>query len=140
MARIIYNDIIPFKGFQAITLLPFIFARDSFRPLKENTVRHESIHLRQQLEVLIASAAVIAILCLTTDISWWWMAATPLCYFVMYGLEYIVRLFVYGKGKEAYRNISFEQEAFLYERDTEYISRRKAFAWVKYITKITYKR
>lgn len=140
MAKVIYNSIIPFQGCQAITILPVIFARDSFRPLKENTVRHESIHLRQQLEVLIVSAAVIAILCLTTDISWWWMAAAPLCYFVMYGLEYLVRLFVYGKGKEAYHNISTEQEAFMYERDTEYLSRRKAFAWVKYLTKTTYKR
>lgn len=140
MAKVIYNSIIPFSGYQAMTIWPVIFARDSFRPLKEHVVNHEGIHLRQQIEVLMVSAAVIAILFLTADISWWWMAAAPLCYFVLYGLEYAVRLFAYGNHKEACRNISTEQEAFLYERDTEYLDRRKAFAWVRYLTRKTYKR
>ena len=55
MAKVIYNDLIPFKGFQAITILPFIFARNSAKPLKDYVVNHETIHLRQQLEVLVAS-------------------------------------------------------------------------------------
>jgi len=137
----VFNIFIPAKGFKAITILPFIFVRlEQKRNYNEVDDNHENIHGRQQVEVLLVSAAVIAVLCLTTGISWWWMAAAPFCYFVMYGLEYIVRLFVYGKGKEAYRNISFEQEAFMYERDTGYLGRRKAFAWVRYLTRKTYKR
>ena len=130
MARIIYNDIIPFKGFQAITLLPFIFARKKHNPLDERTINHESIHMRQQTEVLAASAAMLSVLCLTL-VSWWWMAAAPFCYYVVYCTEYVVRLFAYGREKDAYRNISFEQEAFANENDFGYLKDRKPFAWTR---------
>lgn len=48
--KIIYNKIIPFKGYKAITIWPFIFARD---PLNEIDKNHEEIHGKQQLELLI---------------------------------------------------------------------------------------
>lgn len=48
--KIIYNNIIPFKGFKAITLWPFIFAR---KELSDIDINHENIHGRQQLELLI---------------------------------------------------------------------------------------
>jgi len=140
MARIIYNSIIPFKGNKAITILPFIFARNGAKPLGSDTVNHESIHLRQQVEMLVVSAAVIVILCLTADVSWWWMAAAPFCYFVMYITEYAIRFVAYGRAKDAYRNISTEQEAFANEKDFGYLKGRMPFAWVKYLTKKTYKR
>ena len=49
---IIYNKLIPFKGYKAITIWPFIFIRKecSFNNVDLN---HEKIHLRQQLELLI---------------------------------------------------------------------------------------
>lgn len=140
MARIIYNDIIPFRGFQAITIWPFVFARDSYKHLKDHVVNHEGIHLRQQLEVLVTSAAVTALLCLTC-LSWWWMCQVPFTYYIWYCLEYVVRLCVYGRGHAAYRNIAFEQEAFLNERDFSYLTEeRRAFAWVRYLTRTTYRR
>ena len=48
---IIYNKLIPFKGYKAITIWPFIFIRKdcSFNSTDFN---HERIHLRQQLELL----------------------------------------------------------------------------------------
>ena len=45
---IIKTNIVP-KGFTAITIFPFIFTKD----LGEETVSHEKIHLRQQIELLI---------------------------------------------------------------------------------------
>ena len=138
MARIIYNDIIPFKGFQAITIWPFVFARNAAKYLKDHVVNHEGIHLRQQLEVLAVSAAVMALLCLTC-LSWWWMCEAPFTYFIWYCLEYVVRLCAYGDGHKAYRNVAFEQEAFLNERNFSYLSEeRKAFAWARYLTRKTY--
>lgn len=53
MAKVIYNGIIPFKGYQAITIWPLVFARKKFRPLDDVTINHEGIHLIQQLEVII---------------------------------------------------------------------------------------
>ena len=139
MAKVIYNDIVPLKGIKLMTIWPFIFTRKGTDVTKDD-MNHECIHLRQQIEVLIVSAATIVILCLTADVSWWWMASAPLCYFVLYGLEYAVRLFAYGNRKEAYRNISFEQEAFANEKDAEYLGRRRRFAWVSFLTRKTYRR
>lgn len=138
MAKIVYNNIIPFSGYQAMTIWPVIFARKRFQPLKEHVVNHESIHLRQQVEVGVTLLAVMSLLCLTV-ISWWWMIVAPFGYYALYALEYIIRLFAYGRGHEAYRNISFEQEAFLNERNYNYLQERKAFAWVKYFTRKTFK-
>jgi len=47
----IKNKIIPFRGFSAITIYPFIFYKKD--PLSKQTIRHENIHGRQQLELLI---------------------------------------------------------------------------------------
>lgn len=52
MKRIIRNSIIPFKGFKAITLWPFIFVRKEC-PFDEIDLNHEKIHLKQQLELLV---------------------------------------------------------------------------------------
>lgn len=140
MAKVIYNNIIPFKGFKAITVMPFVFARKKFRPLDDVTLNHEGIHLRQQLEVLIVAAAVMAILCLIV-LSWWWMFLSLGAYYILYCVEYFIKLCAYGRGHEAYKNISFEQEAFLNERDFNYLKEeRRAFAWVKYLTRKTYLR
>ena len=54
--KVIYNKIIPFKGFDAITLWPFIFAREQ---LTDIVINHENIHGRQQLELLIIPFYII---------------------------------------------------------------------------------
>lgn len=140
MATIIYNNIIPLKGYQAITIWPFIFARKSAKPLKMHEENHEKIHLRQQLEVIILSAAIIAVLILIFGWSWWWMLLSLGVYYAGYGIDYAIRYIAYGSPKEAYRNISTEQEAYMNERDIQYLRDRKPFAWAKYIGKKTYRK
>lgn len=54
--KVIYNKIIPFKGYKAITIWPFIFAR---KKLSEIDINHEKIHLAQQLELLIIPFYII---------------------------------------------------------------------------------
>jgi hypothetical protein len=140
MAKVIYNDLIPFKGFQAITILPFIFARNSAKWLKDYVLNHETIHLRQQLEVLIASAAVIAALILIFGWSWWWMLTSFGVYYAWYGIEWLVRLAICHDTHLAYKNIAFEQEAYLNEYDMTYLKNRKLFAWVEYIGKQSFRK
>lgn len=48
--RIIYNSIIPVKGFVAIMLFGFIFARIKYKPLPDSTIYHEQIHIAQAKE------------------------------------------------------------------------------------------
>jgi hypothetical protein len=47
---LIKNKIIPPKGFKAVSIWPFVFAR---KELNNNDINHERIHLRQQVEMLI---------------------------------------------------------------------------------------
>lgn len=54
--KIIYNKIIPFKGYKAMAMWPFIFAR---KKLSEIDINHEKIHLVQQLELLIIPFYII---------------------------------------------------------------------------------
>ena len=37
-----------------------------------------------------------------------------------------------------YRSISFEQEAYKYEMNLEYLKNRKRYNWIKYIKKLGY--
>lgn len=139
MAKIIYNNLIPMKGYQAITIWPFVFAWKSAKPLKAHVENHEKIHLRQQMEVLVAAAAVLAAVIWIADWSWWWMLASLAIYYAGYGLDYAVRRILYRSHLEAYRNIAAEQEAYLNQYDRAYLRQRRPFAWVKYLTRQTYK-
>lgn len=47
---IIKNKFIPFKGYKAITIWPFIFVKSD---LSNVDLNHEKIHGKQQLELLI---------------------------------------------------------------------------------------
>ena len=53
-------------------------------------------------------------------------------FYLWYIVEYLIRLL--GKG-DAYRNISFEQEAYSNEKDMNYLKNRKHFSWFKYLKK-----
>ena len=99
--RIIYNDIIPLKGFSAVNLFGVIFARKSERPLSATTLNHESIHTEQMKELLYVG------------------------FYLCYLIEWLVRLFRRGN---AYRNISFEREAYACEHNPGYLQIRRRFA------------
>ncbi len=82
-----------------LTVFPFMFLKH--KTLKGNRVliNHEKIHLRQQLELLIIP------------------------FFMIYILEYVVRLIQYRNRQLAYRNISFECEAYINEKDLDYLKK-----------------
>ena len=58
---IIKNNIIPFKGFKAITLWPFIFVRKNCS-FNEIDLNHENIHGKQQLELLVIFFYIIYVI------------------------------------------------------------------------------
>lgn len=105
---IIRNSVIPFKGFKAITLWPFIFVRNN-ASFTEADERHERIHGRQQVEMLL------------------------LPFLLWYGLEWLIRLIITGSTHRAYRDIGFEQEAYTNQNDEEYLNKRRLYAWFKYL-------
>lgn len=99
--KIIYNNIIPFKGFLAINLFGILFVRGTERDINDVVLNHERIHTAQMKEL------------------------GYILFYIIYLLEWIVRLFKKGN---AYRNISFEREAYKYEGDLNYLSARPKWA------------
>lgn len=110
--KIIYNKYLPVKGYAAINICGLIFARKEYKPLSERTKRHETIHTRQITELLVV------------------------IFYLWYVIEWVVRLLQYRNRKEAYRNISFEREAYINEQDTGYLKKRKLFAFIWYLKKV----
>lgn len=97
------------KNFIGITLWPFVVLKN--HSLKEDTVflNHERIHLRQQAELLV------------------------IFFYLWYGLEFLMRLVFCGNRHKAYKTISFEREAYHYERDFNYLKKRKFFGFLKFL-------
>ena len=113
-----------------MTVWPVIFvrsdARERFIIVDEN---HESIHGAQQKEMLVVGA-VITIILFLLGCGWWSLLALPV-FFWWYIIEWFIRFLMYNTQTEAYRNISFEQEAYLNEADFHFLSKRKCFGWVR---------
>lgn len=109
-ANIIYNNIIPFKGYLAMCVFPFIFVRKDARELKTTDINHETIHLRQQTEMLV------------------------IFFLIWYVVEYVIRWICYGfnHGK-AYKNISFEREAYKNQSNLDYPRTRKHYAFLNFL-------
>lgn len=105
--KIIYNKLLPSKGFVALNLFGVIFARKEYNPITARTIHHESIHTAQMKEMLY------------------------LFFYLWYGIEWIVRLIQCKNKIEAYRNISFQREAYMNDMNPEYLKSRKMFSWFK---------
>ncbi len=97
------------KGYTGMTIFPFVFVKTSSLKTNWVLINHEKIHLKQQLELLIIP------------------------FYLVYVIEFIVRLIQYRNWGNAYRNISFEREAYKKEFDLEYLDRRPFWAFLKYL-------
>lgn len=97
------------KGFAGMTIFPFVFVKQANLKVDRVFVNHERIHLKQQLELLI------------------------LPFFLWYALEFLVRYVQYGNWHTAYRNISFEREAYQMECQLDYLQKRPFWNYLKYL-------
>ena len=91
-----------------ITLFPFIILRNKDFKNNKILINHEKIHLRQQLELLI------------------------IFFYIWYVVEYYYWLVKLKNKHLAYRNISFEREAYAMEEDLNYLETRKFCSFFKY--------
>lgn len=130
----VYNNIIPFQGFLALTVWPFIFIRKKVAwRYDEVTDRHEKIHGEQQKEMLVIGAAMALVLAVC-GCGWWSLFALPL-FFWWYLVEWLIKWAYYKNAHTAYKNICFEREAYSNQSDIVYLYNRKPFAWFDYILK-----
>ena len=131
----IYNKIIPFKGFTALTVWPFIFVRFG-KTLTKRGERHETTHAKQQIEMTVVGL-FLAISMFLFDCGWY--SLIPVGLFIeLYCLEWLVKLPLCGFFiKKSYLSISFEQEAYDHQEEVYYNEVRKDFAWLRYLFTIT---
>jgi len=108
---IFYSKYLVPRGYLGIAIFPFIILRK--RSLLKNwyLINHEKIHLRQQIELLIIP------------------------FYIIYGFEFLVRLVQYRSWKLAYLNISFEREAYINEKNLNYLKSRPFLSFIKYFNK-----
>ncbi|MDC7994531.1 hypothetical protein [Altibacter sp. HG106] len=97
------------KNIRAITLWPIVIVRDKACLQNSVLLQHERIHLRQQLELLVIP------------------------FYIWYLIEFAIRWMFSGNWDKAYRNISFEREAYQHERDPDYLQSRSWGEFLKYI-------
>lgn len=86
--------------------LGVVFAQ---RRLSKVELQHEYIHVLQQREML-------------------WLP-----FFLWYVVEWLVRFVQYRSRELAYRNISFEREAYSCQHDAAYPQHRRRYAWWQYL-------
>lgn len=107
--KIIYNSIIPFKGYKAVNILGILFVRKGCK-LTDIDINHENIHTEQIKEMLYV------------------------LFYIWYLIEWLVKIAIcLFKGKnlnDAYYSISFEQEAYKNQYDLNYIENRKHYNWI----------
>ena len=106
----ISNFLVP-KGYSGITVFPFIFLKSKSLKQDQVLVHHEKIHLKQQLELLI------------------------LPFYLWYIFEFVYRFIQYKNWNKAYRNISFEREAYVNEKQFDYLKHRTIWSFLKYLRK-----
>lgn len=99
--KLIYNKIIPFKGFRAINLFGVCFVREGCT-MPPHSINHESIHTAQMKEL------------------------GYIFFYILYFLEWIYRLIFHTST--AYRGISFEVEAYEHQHNCDYLKSRKRYA------------
>lgn len=101
---IIRNKILPFGPYEAMALWPFIFTKVE---MDAQTLNHEKIHLRQQLELALVG------------------------FYIFYAANFLWNLV--RMDPRPYRNIVFEKEAYAKQEDLDYLGKRSPYAWTNWL-------
>lgn len=107
---IVSKHLVP-SGYTGMAIYPFIIVKSQDLKRNKALINHERIHLMQQLELLIFP------------------------FFVWYLLEFLYRYIKEGNWHTAYRNISFEREAYDNEEHLGYLKKRQVWNFLKYLCK-----
>ena len=105
--KIIRQNILPPKGFLAINLFGLLFCKKDAK-INDVIINHESIHTSQMKEMLYIP------------------------FYLWYVTEWLIKLLFKGN---AYRNISFEREAYDNQYNLNYLKERKRYNWIKRLFK-----
>jgi len=93
---------------QGVLVFPFIFVKNERFRNNAYLVNHERIHFRQAIELLVVG------------------------FYLLYLLEFLFWFIRCRQVGKAYRNISFEREAYDNDHDLQYLLYRKSWSFSKY--------
>lgn len=143
MKKVFYDSWIAkhllFATYTTITLFSWVFTKWSENEARQSAINHECVHARQWVELTVASGTLLWVGMLVFDYSAWWLALSSLTFYIWYVLEYLVRRLIglfrscENDQKMAYRQVSFEREARLAEKNNNYLENSAYFAWLKLI-------
>jgi len=136
--------LITFNWPASITLAPFgIYVNQKYSTvenLNPQTKNHESIHWKQQMEMIVAGF-VLSLLASTLFI-WvsfhWWVIPILLLFpflffYLWYLIEWVVRIPI--NGKKAYMSLAMEREGYQNRSNLNYLDNKKWFRWLRYLKK-----
>lgn len=99
--KIVYNRILPFGRYLGINLFGVLFLKGTPKDIYPELLNHERIHTAQMRELGYVPFYLLYV------VEWLWWLTRP---------------------GDAYRNISFEREAYAHESDGGYLRRRRRWA------------
>jgi hypothetical protein len=99
--------VVPFMKHAGMALYPFILINKNELKKDAVLIRHEQIHLRQQLELLV------------------------LPFYLAYLICYLYNLCCFRDHHTAYLQIPFEREAYQHEAKPDYLAKRQFWAWLR---------
>lgn len=97
------------KNYCGMAIWPFIFIKYAALKNERTFINHEKIHLIQQKELFIIP------------------------FYIWYLIEYFIKYIKFKNHNKAYLNISFEKEAYLNDKNLNYLKERKTWAFLKHL-------
>ena len=144
MKNVFYNSwvakaVLCLSKCHTIMLFGFVFSKLKEEEVTQRVRNHECVHARQWFEVTALSGSVLLAIVLVFGISPWWMLLSGGIYYVWYVLEWMCKSVWYSVMidewtcymETPYQSISFEREARLSERDSNYLENGGYFGWMK---------
>lgn len=128
------NKYIPFQGYKAFFFCGILFVKNNAK-INDVTMNHERIHSKQYVETGVTFSILLLPL-IFIGLGWLWLLLSIFAFYILYVIEWFIKFIIYKFDKhKAYKNTSFEREAYSNEKNMGYLKSRKIFAWIKYIKK-----
>ena len=117
--KIIYNKIIPLGSCSMINIYGILFSKKKEENIKQRDLNHEGTHTLQMDDFVCGFS--------------WLRLIGGTIFYLWYCIEFVIRLIQYQDWHTAYKNISFEREAYANQDDDDYNDSRKGCAFIEYI-------
>jgi hypothetical protein len=96
---------------QGMLVFPFILIKEKRFQQNASFMNHEKIHFQQAVELLVVG------------------------FYLLYLLEFVIRLLQCRSATRAYHGISLEREAYANDHNLGYLKERKRWAWLRYLVR-----